>query len=198
MKGKFIVFEGLDGSGHTTQAELLEDFFKRRGRKTLYTHEPTYATAASKKIKQVLTHQIKMEPLAFQKLYVEDREWHSKYVIRPALRKGVIVLEDRYYFSTFAFGSLGDVPLEKLIRLNKDFPKPDLTFIFKVRPEVCLARIGMRGKGFELHDTIEKLSKVWKVYERMPTMFPDVYIVDGEKTIEEVHKDVVSLSAGKI
>ena len=105
-KGKFIVFEGPDGSGQSTQAELLRVALWSKGRQVLVTKEPTKESEASKKISDALNKRISITPEEFQKLFVEDRRDHLLKTIIPALERGTFVISDRYFFSTLAFGAL--------------------------------------------------------------------------------------------
>lgn len=190
MKGRFIVFEGLDGSGQSTQVKLLAEYLKARGREVVLGKEPTLDSAAGKEIVEVLTHKKDMEPEKLQELFVVDRKEHLVNAILPAIESGAIVVEDRYSMSTFAFGSVS-CDLEWLIELNKGLPWPDATFILKVRPEVSLERISKRGKPAEFFEKLEKLEKVSKAYDILATRFPNCFVIDGEKSVEEVHVQVL-------
>jgi dTMP kinase len=190
MAGKFIVFEGLDGSGQSTQARLLAEKLRAEGRTVVLGKEPTEDSAAGREVTEVLTHKKSMPPEDLQKLFVEDRKAHLQNSILPALAAGAIVLEDRYSMSTFAFGSV-DCDLEWLIELNQGLPWPDATFILKVRPEVSLARIAARGKPAEFFEKKEKLEKVAAAYDALAERFPNCFVLDGELPIEAVHAQVL-------
>lgn len=190
MKGKFIVFEGLDGSGQTTQAKLLAEYLLRLGKRVVLTKEPTLDSEAGRRIRKILDNKEKVSPKELQELFVEDRRAHVKNLIIPALNEGKIVISDRYFFSTIAYGAL-DLDTEWLIDLNKDFPFPDIVFLLKVRPEICLERIKSRGQGFKLFEELEKLKKIWETYKILPQRFNNVYMIDGEQTIPKVHKDII-------
>ena len=92
--GKFIVFEGLDGSGQSTQSKLLAGFLKKKHYKVLLTKEPTPDSEAGKKIRKILDKKLKVKPAAFQKLYAKDRKEHLGKEIVPALKKGKIVISE--------------------------------------------------------------------------------------------------------
>ncbi len=194
--GKFIVIEGLDGSGQTTQVKLLGNFFIEKGYEVVLTKEPTLASSAGKEIRDALDKKVEAEPLKLQELFTLDRKEHLERLIEPALKEGKIVISDRYFFSTFAFGAADGLDLEWLIGLNNDFLLPDLTFILQVSPEVCVRRIEKRGQGIKLFEKKEKLEKVWQTYKILPNRFENVYIVNGESSIEEVFnaiKTIISL-----
>ena len=189
---RFIVFDSLDGSGQSTQIKLLEQYLKGKGYEVLVTKEPSFGSVAGDKIREVLAHKAEMDPKELQNLFVEDRREHIEKAIIPALKEGIVVISDRYFFSTFAFGAK-DADLEWLIELNKDFIMPDITFILKVRPEICVERIQKRGAGGQLFEKTEILKRVWAVYEKMPERFKGVHIIDGEMPIGAVSQDVAVL-----
>jgi len=190
--GKFIVIEGLDGSGQTTQVSLLAEFLDRNGYSVVKTKEPTQDSEAGKKIKKILEEHIEIDPLEFQKLYVQDRKEHLEKVIIPALKKGKMVISDRYFFSTFAYGTAHGSNIEELIRLNDNFLYPDITFLLQVGPKVSIARIEKRGDPQTLFEKQEKLSKVWDIYEKFPLRFENVYLINGEGSVEQVAEQVKS------
>lgn len=188
--GKFIVFEGLDGSGQSTQAGLLRDFLVKKGLKVVLTKEPTLDSQAGKKIRQTLDKKTGVGPVQLQKLFTQDRKEHLKNVIIPALKKGEIVISDRYAFSSFAYGKASGVDLNYLIKLNESFLMPDLTFILKVSPEVCLERIKKRDTKRTLFEEKEKLAMVWKTYKILPFFSNGVKVIQGEKSIKEVFSQI--------
>ncbi len=189
--GTFIVFEGIDGCGKGTQARMLKDYFESQGREVVSRHEPTYESEPSLKIKQILRNHEKVSLYDLALLYVADRKWNTETHLLPALHAGKIVIEDRYKQSTIAFESTERI--EEMIELNKDFPDADLTIILKVPGEMCLERIGKRKEGYELFDSLEKMSKIWERYETFPSQFPNTYIVDGTDTPEEVSARIKKL-----
>lgn len=190
--GKFIVFEGLDGSGQSTQVSLLGDFFIKNGKDVVLTKEPTQDSQAGKKIKKILEEKIETNPMELQKLYIQDRKEHLERVIIPALKKGKIVIFDRYFFSTFAFGSAHGADLEELIKMNDNFLYPDLTFLLKVDAKVCIERIEKRADPRTFFEKQERLAKVGEVYQKLASRFDNVKVIDGEQTIEQVFEQVKS------
>jgi dTMP kinase len=204
-RGKFIVFEGLDGSGLSTQAKLLRDYLQNReqnggldriatrsvagGHEVILTKEPTIDSEAGRQIRTILDEKIKIDPSEIQKLFVQDRKEHLNNLIIPALKEGKIVISDRYFFSTFAFGAVAS-DLEWLIDLNKDFLLPDVTFLLLVRPEMCIDRIIKRGDGIKLFEKLPTLKKVYENYKIIAKMFEGVRVVNGEMTVEEVFEKI--------
>ncbi len=188
--GKFIVFEGLDGSGQTTQVNLLGKFLEGNSCKVFLTKEPTKVSEAGEKINDILNRKVKIPPLELQKIFAEDRKRHLEDQIVPALKEKKIVISDRYFFSSFAYGAADGAKLEDIIEINDNFLIPDLTIILKVRPDVCIERIKKRGIPQTLFEEKEKLAKVWNYYEKFPTIFENVMIINGESSIEDISKEV--------
>ncbi len=188
-KGKFIVFEGLDGSGLSTQAKMLGDYLKAGGHEVILTKEPTMDSEAGRQIRAILDEKIKTEPAEIQKLFAQDRKEHLDNLIIPALKEGKIVISDRYFFSTFAFGAVGS-DLEWLIGLNKDFLLPDMTFLLLVRPEISIDRIIKRGDGIKLFEKLPTLEKVYENYKNIAKMFEGVCVINGEMTVDEVSEKI--------
>ena len=120
-RGKFIVFEGIDGSGQSTQAGLLHKFLSKRGRLVVLTKEPTQDSRAGRKIRKILDKKEKTSSQRLQQLFADDRKEHLKKTVIPALKQGKTVISDRYFFSSLAFGTADGVDLNWLIRINKAF-----------------------------------------------------------------------------
>ncbi|TSC82147.1 MAG: dTMP kinase [Parcubacteria group bacterium Gr01-1014_20] len=190
-KGKFIVFEGPDGSGQSTQSQLLKNYLESKNYQVVLTKQPTKESEASKKISDILNHRITATPEEFQQLFVDDRKEHLEKLILPSLNEGKVVVSDRYFFSSLAFGSL-NCDLEWLIGINKGFPIPDKTFILDVSPEVCVERIMSRGLPVQFFETKEKLGKVMENYRKAATRFPGVHLVSGERPIDVIHQEILS------
>jgi dTMP kinase len=188
--GKFIVVEGLDGSGKSSQVDLVIEYLKQQGKDVVVTREPTMDSEAGRKIKQALRKEIAVEPLELQKLYVQDRKEHLENKVTPALRDGKFVVSSRYAFSTFAYGYSDGLDVNLLVEMNKDFLLPDLTIIIDVDPESCVKRIEGRGEPKELFEQKEKLTRVNEIYKKAPQMFENVIIINGTRPIQEVFEDV--------
>jgi len=191
--GKFIVIEGLDGSGKSAQVDLVIDFLKKQGKDVVVTREPTMDSGAGRKIKQALKKEITVEPLELQKLYVQDRKEHLENKVIPALKQSKIVVSSRYAFSTFAYGYSDGLDVDLLVKMNDNFLLPDLTIIVDVSPESCVKRIEGRGQEKELFEQKEKLTKVNEIYKKMPQMFENIFMVDGEKPISEVFENIKNI-----
>ena len=197
FRGKFIVFEGLDGSGTTTQANLLFKYLKREGKKVFLTGEPTHSLIGGL-IEGQITGDWQSSPECLQLLFVADRAHHLEKGIIPLLKKGITVICTRYILSTLAYGSL-DIKDEKwLMEINKNFIWPDITFLLKVSPKICIQRIKKERFHKELFEKEEKLKKVYKNYLKFAKRLKNIYIIDGEKPIKEVFKAIKKIINSKL
>ena len=188
--GKFIVVEGLDGSGKNVQIDLLINFLREKGKDVVITKEPTIESEAGKKVKQALRKEIVIDPLELQGLYTQDRKEHLDNKVIPALKEGRFVVSSRYAFSTFAYGYSDGLDVDLLIKMNDKFLLPDLTLVIDVSPDSCMERIEGRGEPKELFEKKEKLIKVSEIYKKIPEMFENVVIINGERAIPEVFEDI--------
>ena len=188
--GKFIVIEGLDGSGKNAQIDLSIGYLEQNSKSVVVTKEPTTDSESGRKIKQALRNEIVVEPLELQKLYVQDRKEHIDNKVMPSLKEGKFVISSRYAFSTFAYGYSDGLDVSQLVDMNKNFLLPDLTIVVDVNPESCIRRIENRGEPKELFEKLEKLTKVNEIYKKLPDMFDNVIMVNGEKAILEVFEDI--------
>ncbi|MBI5414632.1 dTMP kinase [Candidatus Peregrinibacteria bacterium] len=187
----FLVFEGLDGSGSTTQAKLLAEKLRALGKKVIHTSEPT-DNAAGKLIRDALQGKWKISPEGLQLLFCADRAHHLEQEILPALNSDNIVICDRYIWSTLAYGSL-NTDSKWLQELNKHFLKPDFTFLLQVPPKICLERIHKRGLPNELFEEEQKLKKVWETYEELVIFEKNSIALDGERKEEEILDEALAI-----
>ncbi|MDI6591899.1 MAG: dTMP kinase [Patescibacteria group bacterium] len=193
--GKLIVFEGLDGSGTTTQANLLLKYLKNKNKKVYLTSEPTHSLIGGI-IESQISGDWKSSPECLQLLFTADRAYHLEKEIIPLLKKRIIVICVRYLLSTLAYGAL-EIKDEKWLReINKKFILPDLTFLLKVSPKICIQRIKKERFHKELFEKENKLRKIFKNYLRLAKKFKNIYIINGEKPIEEVAKEIQSIVSG--
>jgi dTMP kinase len=175
----FIVFEGLDGSGSTTQAKFLSEYFKKIKKEVLLTKEPTNDLPIGKLIRKYLQKEYQTTPYALQLLFAADRLDHLEQEITPALKDKKIVISDRYLYSSIAFGSSEKISFSYLEKLYQDFLKPDYVFLLKVPPEECIKRIEKRKGKKEYFEKKEILEKVWKNYEKLAKNNDNFYIIDA-------------------
>lgn len=190
--GLFIAFEGIDGAGSSTQLELLTKTLRKEGFRVLATKEPTNNVVGGL-IKGVLTDSVKLPPDSLQLLFSADRAHHLEREIIPVLKKGNVVLTDRYFFSTVAYGAL-DLDRNWLLDLNKNFLLPDFVFLLDVSTKVSIERIKNSRFEVELFEKEEKLSKVARNFLALAKKFPqNTYVLDGELSQKEVADQVIEI-----
>ena len=196
----FIAFEGLDGSGQTTQVEKLGAWFRQRGSSVVLTKEPTEESPFAALIRQVIRRKdIKLMPLTLQCLFIEDRRWHLKTVIEPALKEGKIVITDRYMFSTLAYGYAEALSIAVLKNMQADLPQPYLTFWLDVDSDVCSDRIAKRaGSDGDTRDYFERLSKLQAAQRGYRIIWRNhrpegLHRIGGNRSEQEVFKEVLAI-----
>lgn len=188
--GLFIAIEGLDGSGLTTQSERVVDFFRKNGEEAYLTKEPTDNVIGGL-IRGALSGVYKLPSPTLQLLFTADRGHHIDREIVPILKRRRVVVCDRYFFSTVAFGSL-NVDRNWLLEINKHAIVPDITIFLKVPPRTCIKRIAVDRFDFELYEKARELTQVWKTYEWLARKFDkDVVVVDGVGKREVVFERVI-------
>ncbi len=190
-QGILIVFEGIDGTGKSTQCELLAKSLNERQVPNIALAEPTRGTWGTK-IRRLLSEGRQgVSPEEELSWFVNDRKEDIEMNIMPALQDNKVVLMDRYYFSTAAYqGALGLDP--KQIQLgNENFaPIPDRVLIFLTSPETCLERIETsrdQKSAFEKLDYLKNVQKIFKSFEG-----PNIRFIDSVDSVAEVHKIVLA------
>jgi len=197
-KGLFIVFEGIDGSGTTTQADKIGEYLNSQGIPTHLTSEPTNSLIGGL-IRSSLKKHWSISPEGLQLLFAADRAHHLETEIIPILEKGKVVITDRYYFSSIAYGSVGVFDKEWLFDINKLFIKPDLVIYISVSVESAMQRIKKgRHTQVELFEQKEKLASVIARYESLAKEFDYFVIIDGEGSREKVTKDILNALKDKL
>lgn len=165
--GIFVVFEGIDGSGKSTQAARLLERLRSKGLPAVLFREPTDGRWG----RLIRRNAARAGSLSAGKqldLFIRDRREDVGRNIGPALKAGTIVILDRYYYSTMAYqGALG-LDVARIRRLNREFaPEPDLVFIFDIPPGRGLARVAGRGGRDELFEREDYLEKVARIFRSM-------------------------------
>lgn len=193
--GLFIAFEGLDGSGSTTQSSRLAEHLEKSGFAVVQTKEPTNNLIGGL-IRGQLTREWSSGQECLQLLFAADRAHHLEKEIIPALKKGHIVITDRYLFSSIAFGSLG-AETAWLKQINDKFILPDISIYLKVSPESCTKRISGSRFEMQLFEELERMRKVSKVYGKMNSEF-GIKEINGEQNIDDVTKEVIKIVESKL
>ena len=184
-----IVFEGIDGTGKSTQCKLLARHFQNQGREVILSREPTDGPHGTRLRQSAATG--RLTPQEELDLFHADRKEHVETLIQPALDRGAIVILDRYYFSTMAYqGSRGFDPQE-LRTLNESFaPVPDHLFLLDLPVELALTRIGVRDGSANEFEKKESLLACQNIFRQLDDPF--VHHIDASREIDEIHRQIVS------
>jgi len=189
--GFFFVFEGIDGSGKSTQCKELAVALRNRGYKVIETREPTDGPWG-KKIRELARAGKRTPPKEELELFVRDRKEHIKKLILPSLELGKIIIQDRYYFSSTAYqGSRGLDP-QKILESHRAFaPQPTRTFLLGITAEEGLKRI--RTSRSLPPDAFEKLNNLQKCVALFNDMEdPSLIRIDGTLPPEELHRQILA------
>ncbi len=197
MKGKFIVLEGPDRCGKSTQAKLLYNYFLACGYDVLLTREPG-GTPTAERIRQiVLEPGLDVRPMAELFLYEASRSQHTQEKILPALEAGKIVICERYTMSTCAYQGYGrGIDLNTIETLNRIATlglKPDLTLVFLMSDKYFTERGEYLFSDRLEQEDLAFRQKMRKGYQEMITRTPNAYLVDADRNIDEIQHQVIEL-----
>ncbi len=161
-RGVFIVFEGIDGSGKSTHIKLLAEELRGRGLSVLETSEPskdrigTFIREYAERNGDRFT--LETETL----LFAADRYEHVRQVIAPALKRGMVVISDRYFYSSIAYQGATGIDLDWIREMNRFAPRPNLGILLDILPESSLERVNDRAKTvFEVSDYLKKVRDIY-------------------------------------
>lgn len=191
-EGKFIVFEGIDGSGKTTISKMAADFLRAGGYAVCETFEPTKESPESMRIRRILEGEEKSEGNLLQELFIADRAYHLVKTVIPALGQGKIVVCDRYFFSTFAYGMAQGLGKEWLLKKHREIVGdkwilPDATIIVDASPEITAKRMVAAGRKKSIFEKdLEFAAAVRANYLKLAKDFENVYAVNGDLSQNEV------------
>ncbi len=191
----FIVFEGIDGAGTSTQIKKL---IERDTTRFVPTAEPT-SNETGKFLRRMLGGEFTVDEKTNAYLFAADRCEHifGKGGVQELCESGKIVVSDRYFFSSMAYQSVScGEELPKL--LNSPFPLPEYLFYFVINPEISLSRVNARGEHKEIYETIEKQKKIAAQYEKVISEYEKntsetgmkIIRIDAEKNIEEIAAEI--------
>jgi dTMP kinase len=191
-RGMFIVFDGGDGTGKTTQAKMIVELLKKQGKKVIFTHEPMRNTELGLKIEKAIRQKNPPSKEELLSLFTMDREYHLKHEIIPALENGTWVVCDRYYYSTMSY----QLPETKWNEYAKRFLKPDLTLIFDVTEKIAMQRIEKslsqnerRHKEKAMFEKENVLGELRQKYLNMKR-FSEIRIIDAAPDINTIFESV--------
>ena len=188
----FIVFEGLDGSGTTTQSRLLSEKLN-----VVFTCEPSDNPVGSF-IRQNLRKEHSVLPQTLAGLFTADRHEHlfGQNGIDQQIKSGKTVICDRYLFSSLAYQSL-DCDFNEIYRLNKDFPLPEIVFFIDTPIEECLKRISGRDAAPELFERAELQRRIYDNYQKGFEAFQNAGLnlvrLDGMKSVDELLEEELKI-----
>lgn len=196
-RGRFIVFEGIDGAGKTTQIELLEQFLKASGRRVYRTAEPTESVSGGL-LRDALAGVSKRTPTELAALFVLDRIFHNVNPvngIQKMLADGVDVICDRYYYSSLAYQG-SEIEGDWVRRMNLDCPdilRPDLCIFLDLTPEESMERISRGRVTQEIYETKDRLEKIRRRFLDVLDSLKDtenIYTVNAARPIDEIKSEI--------
>jgi dTMP kinase len=197
---KFIVIEGIDGSGTTTQSELLKEYLSGKEEKAIVSPEPSEGIIG-KFVRSILQnknllnhhHQNFDQQMAY--LFAADRYDHlynEKNGVFKLINEGYYVISTRYYFSSLAYNGNTPQEWELVETLNKNFPQPDLVIYLDLPVEISLERIKDRSHK-EVYENKAKLTKVRENYDQIFANYSGKLLtIDARKTLTEIHSKIVN------
>ena len=198
-RGRFIVFEGLDGSGTTTQAARLAERLAAEGISAELTREPSNGPLGAV-LRQAIEVRVQLDPTALALAFAADRAdhlFHPEHGIVALLDQGRWVVSDRYVLSSLAYQAGEEVPQEWIEEINRFAIEPDLTLYLAARLDTCLERIAGRSSADELFHDREQLRRVERNYEALLPSH-DVVPVDAEGSIDEVAERIWAIVGGRL
>lgn len=191
-KGLFIVIEGIDGTGKSTQARMLKDALADAGQTVILDREPSDGPYG--KILRDSATTGRLSPQEELDLFHKDRKHHLDEVILPALERGETVILDRYYFSTMAYQGQRGFDQQEIRKTNLSFaPNPDILFILDLDVDQARERIGVRGdtaNEFEKRDALQYCRDTFLSVKNEEF----AHVIDSSQTIEEIHQQMVDIS----
>ena len=197
IQGKFIVFDGGEGCGKSTQAQLLKQVFEESGSKVLLVRDPG-TTTIGEMIRAILLNpeNDQMSMRCEMLLYMAARAQMMKQIILPALESGAVVISDRFVSSTLAYQLGGDGltkdEIEDIAEMAIKGRWPDLTILLDMPPEHSMARVKRAKDRIELRPPAYH-EQVRKNYLSQASAMPDRYrVIAADRTLEQVHTDVVA------
>jgi len=205
VKGMFITVEGPDGSGKTTQLQLLVRSLTEKGYEVVVTREPG-GTKVGNSIREVLLspEHDEMTPRVEMMLYAASRAQNIDQVIRPALKRGAIVVCDRFVDASIAYQGYGlQYDLNQILSLNEWATagiKPDLTFLFDLTPDQASRRMKDRGQLDRIESRDESFhQRVYDGFKKILEQHPDRMVrIDANATIEMIQDEVLDITLERL
>jgi len=197
MKGKFIVIDGIDGAGTTTQSlKLMHNLFNYdKKMHVVLTREPTRSEKCAKLMMLLKGKDPKENAEDFLQAFYEDRVDHVQNIINPNLAFGVTVVSDRYDFSTFAYQGVQGIDMARMVEMHKDLTKPDILFLVDVPAKEAVRRMNIRivSTVFEKEDFLELVRQKYLEYANLLSSKQRIYVIDGTKSIDEISSEIFEI-----
>lgn len=203
--GTYIALEGIDGSGKTTQAEKLAEYYRSQGKEVVTTREPRKEGLIGDLVQKVLLGTEKLPSVSLQYLFSADRSAHHEELVLPALKEGKVVITDRCFWSAIVYGILdrtggeydkNDADLllitQSILSMYHQFTVPDYSIYLQISLKTAMGRITTKDDEKEIYEDEGKLEKLITGYEFVQKKFSEeITIVDGEGSVGEVTKKLI-------
>lgn len=202
----FITFEGLDFSGKSTQAKLLHEYLEKHGIKSILIREPG-GTAISEKIRDIILDHVHIEMTSLTEfmLFSASRSQLVSQVIKPNLKKGYVVICDRYYDSSTAYQSFGGkLELNQVLKVNDIATgglNPDITFLIDITPKAAFARAYAMGNTKDRMENKNTAfyNKVYKGFKYIADKNRKRYsVIKGTLSVNQIHAAIISIVNKKL
>jgi dTMP kinase len=203
LTGKFITFEGIDGSGKSTQLRMLAGDLRQHGLDIVATHEPGGTPLGRRLREAFLETEETVAPISELLLFAADRAQHVELLIKPALEQGRVVISDRYADATFAYQGAGrgfdEVTVDEVIRLATGGLKPHLTIFFDITVDTAIRRMNDHKGGGRVQnrmdlETSEFYQRVRESYLGIASREPERFkVIDANGSVEDIHKRVAEM-----
>ena len=199
-QGKFIVLEGIDGSGTSTQGPLLVKYLFEKDKRNIVvlTREPNELNPEGEEVRRRLQKKLLPEeqdihdPLYWTNLFIANREGHAKF-FSPLLKLGLQTISDRYKLSTIAYQSAQGMDMDGLIKRHEGLPIPDLTLLLDISTQIAQKRMDnsrQEREYFEEIDFQEKVQQNYLLAAQKLSASERIVVIDGSKPIEDVAKEI--------
>ena len=194
QKGFFVCIEGLDKCGKTTQSILLVEALCKKGFDAIYTTEPSDREIGRFIRKYVLQRKDRVPTVIEALLFAADRSDHVENEIKPMLKKGRIVVSDRYVYSSLAYQGAAGLSLDWIKEINNQVLKPDLAIYLDVPVEILMQRYKSAQSVME---KIETQKKVEEIYLKL-VQEKELIRINGKRSMKEAAKDIQAMVFGRL
>ncbi len=186
-----VAFEGIDGTGKSTQIRLLAESLRDMGHTVQLTREPTDGSVGQR-IRELYASRDEVSKEEELELFLDDRRQHVAEIIQPALAAGQIVLTDRYYLSTAAYQGAAGLDPAEIIRRNELFaPVPDLVILLVVPPALGIKRIRtLRGEALNAFEQEAELKRVATIFDQLDQKY--IKRIDATQSVAAVQHAVIT------